>query len=195
MNTRMNIMVRGLAAGAALSALGATAFAGPASAATDVFTDARGDMTHGADIQRVRVVNGEEQVRVKVVHRDLRRSFKSGSSLTVFIDTDRARKGPEFVFLGGTFEGTDYALLKAKGWKRANDRQVPLHGGTYDMKLDFVKDTALVRIDRAVLGNPGAIRVEVKTGGEHPAKDDQPATTEVDWLGKARQFTPWVKRG
>jgi hypothetical protein len=194
LNTRINTTARRLAVAAALSALGSAAFAGPASAATTTFFDAKGDLDHGADIKRVRVVN-EEQVRIKVVHRDLRRSYKSGSSLTVFIDTDRARKGPEFVFLGGTFEGSDYALLKAKGWKRASDKQVPLHGGSYIMRLDYDKETATIRIDREVLGNPDAVRVEVKTGGEHVAKDDEPASTEVDWLGKPRDFTRWIERG
>ncbi len=194
MNTRINTTAGRLAIGAALSALGVTAFAGPATAATTVFRDAHGDIAHGADIQRVRVVN-DEQVRVKVVHRDLRRSYKSGSSITLFLDTDRTRKGPEFLFVGGTFEGSDYTLLRAKGWKRASDRPAPLHGGSYIMKLDYDKDTAVIRFDREVLGDPGAVRVEVKTGGEHAAKDGEPATTEVDWLGKAREFTGWVKRG
>ncbi|HSE07607.1 MAG TPA: hypothetical protein VLB29_02985 [Nocardioidaceae bacterium] len=185
---------RRLATVSALSGLGAVALMGAAAADTSVFQDASGDLSHGADIRRVRVVNGD-QVKVKVVHDDLVRSYKSGSSIAVFIDTDRTRKGPEFVFLGGTFEGADYALLKADGWKRANDRQVPLNGGTYDMKLDYAKDTATIRIDRKVLRNPGAVRVEVKTGGELVPAGDEPATTGVDWLGKRRDFTPWVKRG
>jgi hypothetical protein len=193
MNTRKTTFRR-LATVSALSAVGAVALAGAAAADTAVLADARGDMNHGADIHRVRVVN-EDQVRIKVVHRDLVRSYESGSSISVFIDTDRTRKGPEFVFLGGTFEGADYALLKADGWKRASDRQVPLRGGTYSMKLDYAKDTALIRIDRVVLRDPGAVRVEVKTGGELVPDGDEPATTEVDWLGERRDFTPWVKRG
>ena len=193
MNSRKNVFRR-LATVSALSGIGAVALAGAAAADTTVFQDAKGDMSHGADIQRVRVVN-EDQVKIKVVHRDLVRSYKSGSSISVFIDTDRARKGPEFVFLGGTFEGSDYALLKADGWKRASDRQVPLRGGTYSMRVNYVEDTATIRIDRAVLQDPGAVRVEVKTGGEMVPEGDEPATTEVDWLGQPRDFAPWVKRG
>lgn len=193
MNTR-HTTFRRLAAVTVASAMSTTVLAGAAAAETTVFRDARGDLDHGADIHRVRVVN-DEQVRVKVVHQDLVRSYKSGSSLSVFIDTDRSRRGPEFLFLGGTFEGADYALVRAKGWKAASDRQVPLHGGSYVMRLDYAKDTALVRIDRVVLGNPGAIRVEVKTGGELVPTEEAPATTGVDWLGKRRDFTPWLKRG
>jgi hypothetical protein len=63
------------------------------------------------------------------------------------------------------------------------------------MKLDYDKDAAVIRIDREVLRNPGAVRVEVKTGGELVPEGDAPATNEVDWLGARRDFTPWVKRG
>jgi hypothetical protein len=192
MNTS-HIFVR-LTSVAALALVSTTVLAGGASAETRVFRDADGDLDHGADIQRVRVVN-EDRVKVKVVHADLVRSFKSGSSIAVFLDTDRDRKGPEFVFLGGTFSGSDYALLPAKGWRRASDQQVPLRGGSYDMRLDYAKDTALIRIDRTVLRNPGAVRVEVKTGGELVPDGTGPATTGRDWLGKRKAFTPWVKRG
>jgi hypothetical protein len=193
MTARTNITARALVAGAALSALGAAAFAGPASAATTAFTDAHGDVAHGADIYRVRVVNGKN-VRVKVVQDNLVRSYLSDTSMSVFLDTDRSRKGPEYVFSGGTFEGSDYALLKAKGWKAASRQAEPLRCG-YRMDVDYQKDFALVRINRACLGNPGAIRVEVKTGGTQVSTGEGPELPAVDWLGKPRAFSPWVKRG
>jgi hypothetical protein len=175
----------GLALGLSLTS------AGPASAAVDVFADARGDMAGGADIHRVRVANGEDFVRVKVKHDDLRRSYRSGSSLGVFLDTDRDRSGAEYVFLGGTFEGSDYALLRADGWKAASRRAVPLRCG-YRMRLDFAKDTAIVTMDRGCLADPGAVRVEVRTGDDLGPDGDG---TARDWLGGKREFTPWVKRG
>lgn len=192
MNT-ITTTLRRLGAGTVVAAATVVLTTGAASAETRVFLDDKGDLDHGADIKRVRVVN-DEQVRVKVVHRDLVRSYESGSSLEVFLDTDRSRKGPEYVFQGGTFEGADYGLLRAKGWKAANRQAVPMQCG-YIMRLDYAKDIALVRIDRECLGDPGRIRVEVKTGGELVPEDSEPATTDVDWLGKPRQFTPWVKRG
>lgn len=177
-----------------MSALSITGVAGAASAATAAVSDARGDVAHGADIQEVRVVNGRERLRVNVVHRDLVRSFRSGSSISVFIDTDRERTGPEFVFTGGTFEGSDYALLKADGFKRSGDQQVPLNGGTYVMRLDYVADVARISIDQVVLGNPGAVRVEVKTGAEM-VPEGTDASREVDWLNTPRRFTRWVEAG
>src|SRR5215217_5267230 len=137
--------------------------AGTALAQAFVFTDAYGDMKQGADIRKVRVINGDERLRVNVRHRDLVKSFRSGSSIAVYIDTDKARTGPEYVFLGATFEGGDYALLPADGFKQDGNRQVPLQGGTYIMKLDYVEDVARIAIDQVVVGDPARVRVEVKT--------------------------------
>jgi hypothetical protein len=194
--TTITTAVRRVAAVAAVSALSIPAFAGAALAEATAFTDARGDMSQGADIRKVRVVNGEERVRINVVHRDLVRSFRSGSSIAVFLDTDRTRSGPEYVFQGATFEGGDYALLPAKGFEADGRRQVPLHGGRYVMRLDYVDDVARVAIDRVVLGNPARVRVEVKTGAELlPEGSTSPGENEVDWLGTPESFTPWVARG
>ena len=194
MNT-FSTAARRVAGVAAVSALSITALAGTALAQTSVFRDAHGDMSQGADIRRVRVVNGEDQLKINVKHRDLVRSFRSGSSISVFIDTDPARPGPEYVFTGGTFEGADYALLKADGFKAAGNRQVPLHGGTYLMRLDYVNDIARITIDQVVLKDPAKVRVEVKTGAELLPEGSAPASHEVDWLNAPKRFTPWVEKG
>jgi hypothetical protein len=187
---------RRVAAVAAVSALTIAGLAGTAIADAKGFQDARGDMTQGADIHKVRVVNGEKRVRINVVHRDLVRSFRSGSSVAVYIDTDRKRTGPEYVFQGATFEGGDYALLPAEGFAAKGNRQVPLHGGTYIMRLDFDRDVARIKIDRVVLENPGKVRVEVKTGAELlPEGSTTPGQNEVDWLGTPETFTRWVAKG
>jgi hypothetical protein len=129
------------------------------------------------------------------VHRDLVRSFRSGSSISIFLDTDRARRGPEYVFTGGTFEGADYALLKANGFKAAGNRQAPLHGGSYIMRLDYRRNVAHISIDQVVLKDPGAVRVAVKTGAEALPAGGGTGTREVDWLGAPRQLTPWIEQG
>jgi hypothetical protein len=195
MNT-FRTATRRFATVAAVSALGIAGFAGTALAEARAFTDARGDMSPGADIRKVRVINGEERLRINVVHRDLVRSFRSGSSIAVYIDTDRTRTGPEFAFVGGTFEGADYALVKANGFDGKHRRQVPLNGGTYQMQLDYVDDVARISVDQVVLDNPSRVRVEVKTGAELlPQGSTVPGETEVDWLGTPRSFTPWVAKG
>jgi len=195
LNTIKNAAGR-VATVAAVSAITITGLAGTAFAQTSAFEDAKGDMKQGADIRKVRVVNGDEQLRINVRHRDLVRSFRSGSSIAVYIDTDRTRTGPEYVFLGATFEGGDYALLPADGFQQVGRRQVPLHGGTYIMKLDYVEDVARIAIDQVVLGDPGQVRVEVKTGAELlPEGSTTPKPAEVDWLGEPKKFTPWVAQG
>jgi len=188
--------VAGVATVSAIAITAVTTAAGAAFAQSTAFADAHGDMKQGADIRKVRVTNGEEALRVNVRHRDLVKSFRSGSSIAVFIDTDAARSGPEYVFQGATFEGGDYALLPAKGFKADGNRQVPLHGGSYLMKLDYVEDVARISIDQVVIGSPDTVRVEVKTGAELlPPGSTTPGQNEVDWLGTPKSFTPYVAKG
>jgi hypothetical protein len=168
-------------------ALGSIAVTGAAGAETAGFKDARGDIAHGADLHNVRVVN-EAAVRVKVRHDDLVRSFESGSGIKVFIDTKRGQAGPEYIFLGGTFEGSDYALVKADGWKPASRRAEPLACG-YIMKLNYADDIANIRIDHECIGDPDEVRVAVRTGGETDSGFVH------DWLGDRRELTAWVARG
>ncbi len=151
---------------------------------TAVFRDAHGDMAHGADLWRVRLTN-KRMLRVDLTHDDLVRSFRSGSSGSVFLDTDRSRKGPEYVFSGGFHAGTDYQLSHADGWRAAR----PVHG-RYELRLDYAGDVAHIRISRAALGAPGKVRVAVVTGGEQADGD-----IVRDWLGERRHFTDWVARG
>ena len=107
-------------------------------------------MSQGADIHKVRVTNGEKQLRINVVHRDLVRSWRSGSSVAVYIDTDRDRTGPEYAFVGGTFEET--------GLKKKSSKD-PVVEATA-----FRDDGAPVRIDgqlgRYAFDETGADRVE-----------------------------------
>ena len=130
-----------LAAGLALT----MGVAGPAGAATRTFDDAVGDIEHGVDIESVKVVN-EKNVRVVVQHDDLVRSFRSGASMTVYLDTDRSEPGPEFGLAGALFEGGDYGLLPTvgDGW-RLSRRAIPLTC-SYESRLDYAADVTRIRI-------------------------------------------------
>lgn len=158
----------------------------PAQAQTRTFPDAHGDMAHGADLHAVKVVN-EKNVRVVLRTENLVRSFKSGASTAVYLDTDPTDAGPEFVFLGGLFEGTDYALVRTEGWKVGNHPRVVR--GFHEMDLDYAHDVARIRLSREALDGAGAVRVAVKTAGEQADGD-----IVRDWLGERRQFTRWVAR-
>ena len=174
--------VIGAAVGTAL-----VATTGSAIAATSTFQDAQGDMAHGADILSAKVVN-EKNVRVVLQVEDLVRSYKSGAGVTVYLDTDPADAGPEFAFLAGMFEGTDYGLVRTEGWKVGNHPQVVR--GFHIMKLDYENDVARFRMTRGALDNPGKVRVAIKTSGEQNDGD-----IVRDWLQGRRDFTSWVKRG
>ncbi|MFP5254083.1 MAG: hypothetical protein ACLGH4_09850 [Actinomycetes bacterium] len=174
--------VIGAAVGTAL-----VATAGSAAAAISAFQDIRGDMAHGADIHSVKVVN-EKNVRVVLKVADLVPSYKSGAGVTVYLDTDPSDAGPEFAFLGGMFEGTDYALVRTEGWDVPDNPRVVRD--FHIMKLDYENDVARFRMTRAALDDPGKVRVEVKTSGEQNDGD-----IVRDWLQDRREFTSWVKRG
>lgn len=182
----MNTTAQKSLVGAAVAAF-VLGLAGPAAAATSIFEDSSGDVAHPVDLQSVTVVN-EKNVRIVLQHDDLRRSFESGASGAVFLDTAPAQKGPEYVFVGGYFEGADYALIKTDGWKFGR-RAVP-PACSYEMHLDYAADVTRMRISRACLDNPGKVRVAVKVAGEQADGD-----IVRDWLGSRREFTSWVARG
>jgi hypothetical protein len=175
------------AAATAAAALALGGLAATASAAGIGVTDPA-DVDHGVDLRAVRVANGDENVRIVLNHTDLRRTPKSGAGGAVYIDTDPADRGPELVFVGGYYEGTDYQLLHTEGFgvSRWGD---PVEG-FHELTLDYVKDKTRMRISRKALGDVGDVRVAVRVAGERPD-----GTHVVDWLGEPRSFTAWVSRG
>ncbi len=161
----------------------------PATAASTTVTDPD-DTTHGSDLLSVRVRNAEHKVVVVTHHANLRKDPASGSGGALYVDTDPDDKGPEYVLVGGYFEGTDYVLLHTEGFPRKSWGQ-PAEG-SYRMTVDYAADTVRFRMSRAVLGTPDEVRVGAKVSGTRP--NGSTAGT-VDWLGQPRSFTPWVARG
>jgi len=158
--------------------------AAPAHGASADIRDARDDMGHKADIQRVRVVH-QARVRVLVHHRDLTRQGKKGAA--VFLDTDRRDRGPEYAFVGGIFEGTDYALLKVKGWNTRDGRRVNCQ---HDLQLRYAREVSEFRIGRGCLGRPAAVRVAVRVTAERVG-----GGWANDWLKGRRHLTRAVPFG
>ena len=183
--------MRILASTAALTAATALAIglAGPANAVTITTTDPQ-DTFHGSDLRAVKVKHSERNLVVTTSHTNLRRDPRSGSSAAVYIDTDSEDRGPEFVFVGGFFEGTDYQLLHTEGfgakkWGAAAD-------GSYIMRIDYETETVRMRMSRETLGSPDRVRVAVRGAR---TRTDGSSNGLVDWLGDRREFTPWVDRG
>lgn len=163
--------------------------AGPATAATATATDPD-DISHGVDLRAVEVRHGSRDLVVTTSHTDLRRDFRSGSAGAVYIDTDREDAGPEVVFVGGYFEGTDYQFLHTEGF--GHQRWGAPVEGSYEMTVDYTQDQVRMRMARTALGNPGAVRVAVRVSG---SRTDGSSHGLVDWLGKPGGFTRWVAKG
>jgi hypothetical protein len=183
-------MRKTLASTAGLSVAALTlGFAVPAHAAGISVKDPQ-DTSHGSDLRAVRLSNGDRNVVVVTTHTNLRRDPSTGSAGAVYVDTDRRDPGPEFVFVGGYFAGTDYQLLRTEGfgpkkWGAAVD-------GSYEMTIDYANDHVRMRMSRQALDNPGKVRIAVRVSG---TRRDGSSAGLVDWLGEPRSFTPWVAKG
>lgn len=144
------------------------------------------DLGHGVDLRSVVVDHNADNVVVTTTHTNLRPSFRSGSSGAVFLDTDPTDPGPEYVFAGGYFVGTDYKLLRTEGF--ASSAWGKPVKGSYRMRINYDTEHVRMRISRATLGSPEEVRVAVRVGGTLP----DGSTTRRDWLGDPRSFTEWV---
>ena len=144
------------------------------------------DLGHGVDLRSVEVKHGGRNVVVTTTHTNLRESFRSGSSGVVFIDTDPTDPGPEYVFAGGYFVGTDYALLHTDGF--ATSKWGNPVEGSYRMKVDYDTEQVRMRIARDTIGSPDEVRVAVRVAGSRT----DGTSTKRDWLGAPRSWTEWV---
>lgn len=165
---------------AALSATVLAFTAGAASAETARVADEVGDMGHYVDVSSVTVRHTADEVVVRVRHEDLRRNGSAG--LSVFYDVDASRKGPEFVLSGGLFDGTDYLLTGASGWKSNNE----MVRCSYRMRVKYAKDVSVVRIDRGCFDDVMQVRVAVRASGEAAS-----GAWRYDWAGE-RRWGDWL---
>lgn len=167
------------AAGAAL------ALTAPASADSVGVTDPR-DVDHGVDLRSVQVAHGTDNLVITTTHANLRRSFRSAPSGAVYLDTDETDAGPEYVFVGGYYYGTDYQFLRTEGFGHRKWGE-PVQG-SYRMTVNYSREHVRMRIAREAIGSPEQVRVAVRVSGSHP--DGSGGVT--DWLGEPRSFTEWV---
>lgn len=174
-----------LLAALALTAAG-LAVAAPAHAESTTVRDGADTTASLHDIRTVRVAHGPKRLQVRMGFTDLRRKSDAGpASIAIFIDTRRARKGPEFRLGSGLQSGTDYQLMRVKNWKIVGE---PLSCG-HNLELDFADDRLGLTAARPCLGLPTALRIGARMtdlyDGSHPV---------VDWLVGPRQWTPWLTR-
>lgn len=158
----------------------------PASADSIGVKDAN-DIDHGVDLRSVVVEHNTNNVVVTTTHTNLRPSYRSGSSGAVYLDTDPSTDGPDYVFVGGYFDGTDYNLLETDGFGRR--QWGPPVEGSYQMRLDYDQEHVRMRISRDTIGSPAEVRVAVRVSG---TRRDGSSDGLLDWLGEPRSYTDWV---
>ena len=170
-----------LTAGAALVIAGLTV--APANAefyGIDDPADASASLT---DIYSIDANHGRENLRVRVRFNELMRSSAAG--LSIFIDSDRGTKGPEYVLSSGLGDGTDYVLTEADGW-RGSDTRVKCD---YAARPRWGKDVFRAVISRDCFDRAPTVRVSVKMG------DQAGAERVVDWVPKRRRWSLPIESG
>ena len=183
---------RSMAAGSVLVAATMLLTAAPVVAGTATVPDAAGDSGEGVDLLRLLVRHAEpsapRRLAMRVRHAGLpgfdTRTF---TTVTFWIDTDRADRGPEFVAdvvpnTGGL------QLHSVKGWRRGGDTAVPCP--TLRARADVFTDKPVsLKVPRTCLGEPRGARVAVLGVGETPRGE----VVGRDWVGGRRHWSPWVR--
>lgn len=149
------------------------------------------DTYHGSDLRAVDVRNGNENLVVVTTHEGLRRDPRTGSGGAVFISTDPENLGPEYVFVGGFTDGTDYQLIHTEGFA-VRKWGKPVEHGDYQMKVDYRSEKVRFVMSRAAIGDADEVRVAVRVGG---TRTDGTGHGLTDWLSAPRAFTPWIAKG
>ncbi len=167
-------------AAVAAAAVAASVIA-PASPAEQTFTDKQGDLNRGFDIQSVRVVNTGKWIKIRSHHRHLRYGGAQNGSVSVYIDTVRRRKGPEFRFAGPVGFDGDYSILRVRHWETVGG---PLGCGGLRFGVNYERDVVHFGVtrrclDRAYDHRVGKVRVAVmaaqnRAGGGSPRVDWAP---------------------
>lgn len=168
----------------AAAALSAVVLAVPAQAEVYRIDDPADATASLTDITGLEVDHGNANVLVKVRFRELVRSSAAGVS--VYLDTDPADKGPEYVLSSGLNDGTDYMLSRAQGWRGSDDQVLC----DYSARPKWGQDVFRAVISRACLDDVAEVRVSVRmtdqADGSHPV---------VDWAPRRHRWTLPVATG
>lgn len=178
-------------AGFAAIAVAASVVA-PASADTDRFHDKKNDVRGQVDIRGVRVDNTGRWIDIRTHHRNLTYGpHAPGLGASVYIDTIRKRRGPEFIIAGPVGSDGDYHLSKMHGWRKFGK---PLRCRV-TFRVNYKRDVIRFAAKRGCLAHAyrypiGRIRVSTRIS---QGQRDHTGSL-VDWAPRKRRYFGWVKR-
>ena len=163
-------------------------------AARVVLRDQDGDVANSKlDIQKVRVTNGKDELKVRVYFPGVAKSgdFPTGA-ISVFLDTDRTRSGAEYGHFMDFF--SEYRFAEVSKWRE----QFVAGGAVAESELRTDKDRKLRWYEFVVSKagdnfNADAVRVAVSTintGDLEPTVTYEPAYE--DHLGERHSWSAWI---
>lgn len=156
---------------------------GPASAEVTSAHDGADATASLNDMLGLRVNHGAKRVTVRIRFTDLRRNSAAGpASIAIFLDTRRPRRGPEFRLGSGLQSGTDFQLMRTRGWRPVGEPKTCRH----DLDLQFARDRLVFTVARGCIGAPNRVRVGARMTDHFDAS--HPIT---DWIKKRRG---WIAR-
>ena len=176
--------LRGITAAAGATVL-AVAMAAPASAATRYFADEPGDTGGAGDITVVKVANSSEgNTRIGV--RAQVGEFSPGDSFTVWFDTRRSDRGPEYkVDLVANSDA--FGLARVETF-RSRGTAVRCSGLRVTADALTAREIA-ISVPRSCMGSPRKVRVSLKA-----QYLDADGAATVDWAPAQRTFFGSVSR-
>jgi hypothetical protein len=162
----------------------AIGLAAPALAETTTVHDGADTTGSLQDILRVSVDHGADEATVRIKFTDLRKRSEGGpSSIAIFLDTKRDRKGPEFRLGSGLQNGTDYQLVKMRDWRPVGGPKSCEH----NVDLKFGKELLVFTTARSCIGTPDTLRVGAKMTDQFDASHPI-----HDWMKGPRRWTESV---
>ena len=177
---------------AATMALVISLMATPAAAGTATVVDPTGDSGQGVDLVALDVRHSTPQAPHRLVLRARHTGlpqFSSGvfTTVTFWIDVDRADPGPELVANVVPNSG-GLRLFGVEGWGRRGEQARPCRG--LRARADVFTDGPVkLSVPRSCLDRPARVRAAVRAIGETPP--DQ--VVGLDWVGGRRHWSPWVR--
>jgi hypothetical protein len=173
---------------------------GTTSVAVTEFADPAGDVVKPKlDLQRVRVLNRADRLKVRVYFPGVARTYDFPLGyVSVYLDTDASRPGPEY----GHFMQfwSDYRFAPTKGW-----RELPTPEWSHSPEgtcveyagLQSDKQSRLRWFEYVVQKTDGcfgadAVRVAVTAANEGNSPRQPYATTYYDHLGARHAWTDWI---